>query len=108
MGYVPGYKHDVFVSYAHFDNETDSQDVRWVSRFQADLKNALRQRLGQDPDVFFDTRNFEAHGHVDELLENARTSAVFLAIFRRATWRVTSPSASSRLSASVRPTSCGS
>ena len=21
MAYVPGYKHDVFVSYAHFDNE---------------------------------------------------------------------------------------
>lgn len=81
MGYVPGYKHDIFVSYAHFDNETDSQDVRWVSRFQIDLKNALRQRLGQDPDVFFDTRNFEAHQHVDRLLENARDSAVFMAIF---------------------------
>ena len=81
MGYVPGYKHDVFVSYAHFDNETDSQDVRWVSRFQVDLKNALRQRLGQEPDVFFDTRSFEAHEHVDQLLENARDSAVFMAIF---------------------------
>jgi len=81
MGYVPGYKHDIFVSYAHFDNETDSQDVRWVSRFQVDLKNALRQRLGQDPDLFFDTRSFEAHEHVDRLLENARDSAVFMAIF---------------------------
>jgi hypothetical protein len=81
MGYVPGYKHDIFISYAHFDNEVDSQDVRWVSRFQLDLKNALRQRLGQEPDVFFDTRSFEAHEHVDRLLENARASAVFLAIF---------------------------
>jgi hypothetical protein len=81
MGYVPGYKHDVFVSYAHFDNETDSQDIRWVSRFQVDLKNALRQRMGRDPDVFFDTRNFEAHEHVDRLLENAGQSAVFVAIF---------------------------
>ena len=61
MTYVPGYEHDVFVSYAHFDNEEDSQDVRWVSRFQADLKNALRQRLGEDPEIFYDTRNFEAH-----------------------------------------------
>jgi TIR domain-containing protein len=81
MGYVPGYKHDIFVSYAHFDNETDSQDVRWVSRFQLDLRNALRQRLGQEPDVFFDTRNFEAHEHTDRLLENARASAVFVVIF---------------------------
>ena len=81
MAYVPGYAHDVFVSYAHFDNEADSQDVRWVSRFQADLKNALRQRLGEDPEIFYDTRSFEAHDHVDALLENARRSAIFLAVF---------------------------
>src|SRR5262249_46102829 len=48
MAYVSDYHHDLFVSYAHFDNEEDSQEVRWVSRFQADLKNALRQRLGAD------------------------------------------------------------
>jgi hypothetical protein len=81
MAYVPTYRHDVFVSYAHFDNEEDSQEVRWVSRFQADLKNALRQRLGADPEFFFDTRDFHAHQHVDYLLENARESALFLAIF---------------------------
>jgi hypothetical protein len=81
MTYVPGYDHDVFVSYAHFDNEADSQDVRWVSRFQADLKNALRQRLGEDPEIFYDTRNFEAHDHVDGLLASARRSAIFLAVF---------------------------
>src|ERR1700678_1114687 len=53
MTYVSDFKHDLFVSYAHFDNDEDAQDVRWVSRFQADLKNALRQRLGEEPDVFF-------------------------------------------------------
>jgi TIR domain len=81
MTYVPGYAHDVFISYAHFDNEADSQEIRWVSRFQADLKNALRQRLGEDPEIFYDTRNFAAHEHVDVLLENARRSAIFLAVF---------------------------
>jgi hypothetical protein len=81
MSYVPGFEHDVFVSYAHFDNEEDSQDIRWVSRFQADLKNALRQRLGEEAEIFYDTRNFEAHEHTDMLLENARRSAIFLAIF---------------------------
>jgi hypothetical protein len=81
MSFLPAYKHDVFVSYAHFDNEADSQEIRWVSRFQADLKNALRQRLGEEPHIFFDTRSFEAHQHVDMLIENVRQSAVFLAIF---------------------------
>ena len=51
MAYIPGYKYDVFVSYAHFDNEADTRDIRWVSRFQADLKKALRQRLGVEPGI---------------------------------------------------------
>src|SRR5215470_6510918 len=81
MTYLPGFKHDIFVSYAHFDNEADAQEVRWVSRFQADLKNVLRQRLGEEPEIFFDARSFEAHSHVDFLVENVRHSAVFLAVF---------------------------
>ena len=56
MSFVSAFKHDLFVSYAHFDNEEDAQGVCWVSRFQADLKNALRQRLGEDPEVFFDSQ----------------------------------------------------
>jgi hypothetical protein len=81
MGLVSGFKHDLFISYAHFDNEEDSQRLRWVSRFQLDLKNALRQRLGEDPDIFFDSRSFEASDHVDFLIENAQHSAVFIALF---------------------------
>jgi hypothetical protein len=81
MTYVPGFKYDVFISYAHFDNEADSQDIRWVSRFQSDLKNALRQRLGEDPGIFYDERDLAAYDSVDFLLENARRSAVFLAVF---------------------------
>jgi hypothetical protein len=80
MGLVSGFKHDLFISYAHFDNEEDAQGVRWVSRFQLDLKNALRQRLGKDLEVFFDSRSFEASGHVDVLVDNARQSAVFVAV----------------------------
>lgn len=80
MSIVPGFAHDLFVSYAHFDNDEDAQGVRWVSRFQLDLKHTLRQRLGEDPDIFFDTRSFEASDHVDFLIENARNSAVFVAL----------------------------
>ncbi len=79
MGFVPGFKHDVFVSYAHFDNEPDTQEIRWVSRFQADLKVALRQRLGVDPDIFFDNRSLQ-NQFLEELTENARGAAAFIAI----------------------------
>ena len=81
MAFVPGFKHDVFISYAHFDNEPDTQDIRWVSRFQADLKTALRQRLGTEPEIFFDARSLHAHHDLGILTENAQQSAVFLAIF---------------------------
>ena len=70
MGIVSGFKHDLFISYAHFDNEADAQGVHWVSRFQIDLQNALRQRIGSDPEIFFDARNFEAGDHVDYLVDN--------------------------------------
>ncbi len=80
MGIVSGFKHDLFISYAHFDNEADSQGVHWVSQFQLDLKNALRQRVGNDPEIFFDTRNFEAGDHVDFLIDNVRGSAIFIAM----------------------------
>jgi len=39
-------------------------------------RQKLRQRLGQEPLIFYDTRNFEAHDQVDILLEQARRSAV--------------------------------
>ena len=79
MGFVPGFEHDVFVSYAHFDNEPDTQEIRWVSRFQADLKVALRQRLGVDPDIFFDNRSLQ-NQFLDDLTKNARGAAAFIAI----------------------------
>ena len=80
MGIVSGFRHDLFVSYAHFDNEADAQGVHWVSQFQVDLKNAVRQRVGNDPEIFFDTRNFEAGDHVDFLIDNVHQSAIFLAM----------------------------
>ena len=79
MAFVPGFEHDVFVSYAHFDNEPDTQEIRWVSRFQADLKVALRQRLGVDPDIFFDNRSLQ-NQFLEELTQNARGAAAFIAI----------------------------
>lgn len=79
MAFIAGFDHDVFISYAHFDNEPDTQEIRWVSRFQADLKVALRQRLGVDPDIFFDNRSLQ-NQYIDELVDNARRSAAFVAI----------------------------
>ena len=81
MAYIPGFKHDVFISYAHFDNEADTQDIRWVSRFQADLKKALRQRWGWSRRSSSIPRPAGAH-EIDRLMtESARHAAVFVPIF---------------------------
>jgi hypothetical protein len=51
MGYVPGLAHDVFLSYAHGDNETG-----WVTYFETRLRQRLRERLGFSPALWRDER----------------------------------------------------
>jgi len=82
MAYVPGTKNDIFISYAHVDNERDSHDVRWVSEFVRGFTVELRQRLGAPKDfaLFFDQSDLEAHHRLDYLLENARQSAILVAV----------------------------
>jgi hypothetical protein len=73
MAYVPGYQHDVFVSYAHGD------DREWINRLVQQLNSALDRRLGTKTSVWLDeddnrkTRDFSR-----EIPESAKASAVFL------------------------------
>jgi hypothetical protein len=80
MAYMPGFTHDIFVSYAHTDNEPDIYDQMWVSAFVTDLKRQLRINLGVEPDIFFDRSNLEAWHVLDEILTRVRSSAIFVAI----------------------------
>lgn len=80
MAFVPGAKNDVFISYAHFDNEGGVTGERWVSDFVHRLEGALKQRLGYPVGIYFDTRSLEGHQNLSEILENVRQSAVFVPI----------------------------
>ena len=80
MAFVPGARNDVFISYAHFDNEGGATGERWVSDFVQRLEGALKQRLGCPIDIYFDTRSLEGHTVLSEILENVRQSAVFVPI----------------------------
>lgn len=80
MAFVPGAKNDVFISYAHFDNEGGVTGERWVSDFVHRLEGALKQRLGCPVGIYFDTRSLEGHQNLSEILENVRSSAVFVPI----------------------------
>jgi TIR domain len=45
VAFVPGFEHDVFVSYAHIDNERGG----WVTKFVKELEVRLAERLGGNP-----------------------------------------------------------
>jgi hypothetical protein len=73
MSYVPGYNHDLFISYAHGD------DRDWINRFIDRLKPELKRRLGMEPAIWIDddflrkSRDFR-----QEIPASVRSSAVFL------------------------------
>jgi hypothetical protein len=47
MAFVPGYEHDIFVSYAHRDDEPVVEGRGWVSTFVDQLTQLLKMRLGR-------------------------------------------------------------
>ena len=82
MALVNGYEYDVFVSYAHIDNEPDPFGDAWVDRLVRDLKTAIEQRSGRvgQLELYFDNRRLQGSQPLEQLLESVRRSAVFLAI----------------------------
>jgi len=73
MAYVPGFTHEIFLSYAHGD------DREWVLRFVDRLRQSIKPQLGVSVKVWIDeadvhrSRSFEA-----DIPSALRSSAVFL------------------------------
>src|SRR5258708_2791225 len=84
MAYVPGFQHDIFISYAHGD------DRDWINRLLDRLKPAIKRRLGVEASIWIDddslrkTRDFRK-----EIPYSVRSSAVFL--FRPSPTYIRSP-----------------
>ncbi len=73
MAYVPGYQHDLFISYAHGD------DRDWISRLVDRLEPALTQRLGVKPNIWIDDDKLRrSRDFSKEIPESVKASAVFL------------------------------
>ena len=45
--YVPGFEHDVLISYAHVDNLARGEAKGWVEEFHEELKNRIATRVGR-------------------------------------------------------------
>jgi len=73
MAYVPGFQHDVFISYAHGD------DREWIARLVQLLQSALDRRLGTKTDIWIDEDdNRKSRDFSKEIPDSVRSSAVFL------------------------------
>ena len=73
MGYVPGYGHDVFVSYAHGD------DREWLNRLVDRLETALTQRVGTKAGIWIDQDDLRrSRDFSKEIPDSVKSSAVFL------------------------------
>ena len=83
MGYISGFEYDIFISYAHVDDQTaDEGETGWVTAFREHLDVQLSKRVGrigavkvwQDPAL-------EGGQLFDQTIKNSiDSSAIFLAL----------------------------
>lgn len=52
MGSNSPFERDIFISYAHLDNESLTEEEKgWISKFDTALQKRLGQLLGRKPDI---------------------------------------------------------
>ncbi len=82
MAYVAGYEHDIFISYAHRDDESPAGAQQgWVTTLCQELRKGLSAKLdGPPPDVWMDHRLAMNAALGPELDERLSRSAVLLIV----------------------------
>jgi hypothetical protein len=74
MGYVPGCKHDLFLSYARAESA-------WVDAFRVALSQGVLEKLGVPPDLWQDVQSIRfGEDWPDEIVKGIRETATFLAV----------------------------
>ena len=89
MSFIPGYEHDVFISYAHVDDRPFiasaglESSPGWVSTLVHHLKNEIAQKIGRSDtvSVWFDSHNLRGnHQLTDEIAARLERVAIFVAV----------------------------
>ena len=80
MAHVPGFNHDVFISYSHLDDQAVSGSDGWVTSFHKRLQIELDEELGEKAIVWRDGRIGSADDFKADLDKELRGSAVLIAI----------------------------
>ncbi len=80
MGYLPQFKHDLFISYRRVSN--DAPD-RWVDSFCEDMRGQLRERVGEVA-IWRDTNELQAgQAWRPEISDAVDSAAIFMALMAR-------------------------
>jgi TIR domain len=73
--FVPGFQHDLFISYAHED------DKRWIQAFEDELRDEISRRLGMGISVWQDTSRLRAGENWQAAIqEGIEGAAAFVAV----------------------------
>jgi hypothetical protein len=79
--FVPGFEHDVFVSYARVDDIKYQQNIGWVEKLVGYLRDLLPQRLKRgQPDIWRDLRLNHSEPFPDAIRQAVTHSATLLVI----------------------------
>lgn len=82
MAYVPGFRNDVFISYAHGDDEppVSADGKGWVAHLRDRLHAAVRLRLGFSPNIWMDKRDLDPNVNFDNEIHDQLDSAVLILV----------------------------
>jgi hypothetical protein len=83
MAYVPSFKHDIFISYAHENNEGALVNKAWITEFHNKLDTRLREHMGR-PEGLEIWRDLKISGndyfedHIDSAFRHSAVLIAFL------------------------------
>lgn len=81
MAYVPDFKNDVFISYAHIDNQTLTEEQRgWIDEFHHALELRLQELLGDKPKIWRDLKLQGNDIFSETLAEQYSNAAVLVSV----------------------------
>lgn len=83
MAFVSQYEHDIFISYAHVDDELlPGADLGWVTTLEKGLRTRLAQQLGRDDafSLWMDPHLARHQAVTPQILKTLRSTAVLVVI----------------------------
>ncbi len=82
MSYVPDFENDIFISYAHIDNQPLSKDQEgWIDSFHRALEIRLQELLGDRPKIWRDPKLQGNDVFSDTLVDQFSKAALLVSVF---------------------------